>query len=159
MFSGISQHSKKGKYIIYSVFQNYQDINLDLEKHAQHIRILKARKQPFKVVSGVYKDIGGNIHEELSILRPLKDNLEAAIIRGVNKQESVLILDNYKQGLYKASLLFEDKIKDVGYFRQVSEDVATKQDSYTIDKDNTYYICTESDATTADELIKLGLKG
>lgn len=158
MHSGISQHSKGNtKYIIYSVFQNMKDINLDLERHSNHIKNLKKVNKPFKVLGGVYKDLNNNVHEEFSIIEPVKSNLEVACIRAIHKQECVLVLDNDKHGLYKAKLVYEDHIENIGYFRQVPEHIAKQQDNYTRDGTN-YYICTKSNSVMTKDLEKENLK-
>jgi len=157
MFSGISTHSKQGKYTIFSVFNKENSHGLNFELHQSMVRQLKSNNIPFKEVIGVYKK-----EEELSFIVQEKhiksfSSLLLSVIFSQYKQESILLLANDKHGLYKAQLLFNTgNIENIGYFRQVAKEIALKQDSYTKDGNN-YYICTESDATTKAELLKLGL--
>jgi hypothetical protein len=151
MFSGISQHSKKGNLIVFSVFNKKNTHDLNFELHESMYRQLKSNNIEFKEVRGVYKN-----EEELSFVTEYNFNLLNTVIVEYN-QQSVLFLQNHKHGLYEATLVFKNKRENIGYFRQVDKEIAQKQDSYTRDGDN-YYICTESDTTIVDELTKLGLK-
>lgn len=154
MFNGISQHSKKSEYIIYSVYQKNLAEEENFANHCNHIVDCVSKNIYGKALEGVYKG-----EKEQSIIRPFKTVKESLRLGNDYGQESVLLLKNHKHGLYKAYLLFMDSedLENIGYFRQVPKDIAQKQDSYTRDGDN-YYICTESDATTVEELTKLGLK-
>jgi hypothetical protein len=149
--SGISQHSTKKNLMIFSVFNKENSVNANHDLHNSMINQLKNNNKTFKEVYGVYKN-----QQELSFVVDYNFNLMYTLLTEYN-QESVLLLTNHKHGLYKATLIYKSKKEDIGYFRQVPKKVAIKQDSYTVDGDN-YYICTESDATTADELTNLGLK-
>ena len=150
----VSTHSKSNKkYIIYSVFQK-QDNYLynSVVYHLDHKMLLKEYNKPYRELEGVY-----NGTAEKAFLRPYTESIKNHTF-GKYNQESVLILENYKHGLYKAKLVFrEGTEQDLGYFRQVAKEIAVKYSSYTIDGDN-YYITTKSDTVLADELYDLNLK-
>jgi len=153
--AGVQNHSQPNKkFIIYSVFRNNRSYEENIKHLKGHRDFLEIGEQPHKILLGVYKS-----EEEFSIIRPYeKYILEAALDKKRFSQESVLILETYKHGLYKAKLHFKNnKEEDIGYFRCVSKEIAEKQDSYTIDGDN-YYICTKSDSVMSDDLQKEGLK-
>lgn len=153
----ISQHSKGNKK--YIIFSAYRDNLPEEENHKNHKNFIRnsLKKEPYKILKGVYKG-----KEELSILTRYTCLFHIEILLKELKQRSILVLENYKHGLYKAYLKFSDNSKeDLGYFREVSKEIALKQESYTIDNsDGTerYYICTKSNAVMANDLYKLGLK-
>jgi hypothetical protein len=151
MFSGISQHSTKRNLMIFSVFRNVLTHDQNFELHENLYRQFVINKKAFKEVEGFYKG-----EKELSFVTEYNFSLLNTILTEY-RQESVLLLTNHKHGLHKATLVYKNKKEDLGFFRQVPKEIAIKQDSYTVDGKN-YYICTKSDATTAEELIKLGLK-
>ena len=150
----ISTHSKENKkYIIYSVYQKSYPSVYNLAKHLDHLKALKGVGIRCKQLKGIY-----NGDKETSVLTAYDYNIKTfALAKNGLNQESILILENYKHGLYKAKLIFrEGTEQDLGYFRQVAKEIAVKYPNYTIDGDN-YYITTESDTVLADELYKMGL--
>lgn len=149
--SGISQHSKNANYIIFSVYRKGAQQITNENIHYDVKYSLKINEIPFKELKGVYKG-----EEEQSLITQYSFKLLSTILKKY-KQQSVLLLSNYKHGLYEATLVYKKKKENLGYFRQVSKEIAEKQDSYTTDGDN-YYICTKSDETMSGELVKLNLK-
>ena len=150
-----STHSKdQDSFIIYSTFKENVGLSENVHNYFEHCNNLDKIRVPYKKLDGKY-----NGQEELAILRVLKYNQQIANLLKAWKQKSMLLLKNYKHGLYKATLVFKDSKdnKDLGYFRQVEREIASKRDSYTKDGNN-YYITTESDTTMTNELEKLGLK-
>ncbi len=149
----VTQHSKKNKkYIIYSTFQKGAGLNENVHNYFEHLEILDHLKIPYKKLEGFYKGKG-----ELSILREFVDYKSLHQLRKDWKQDTVLLLENHKHGLYNANLIGKSGKLNLGYFRQVSKEIAFQQENYTIDGVN-HYICTKTDTVIADELFNLNLK-
>jgi len=140
----VSTHSKHNKkYMIFSVFLSSDCTNTSHTKHDKLVNNLKKHGIGFKVVYGVYKNV-----KELSIVTEYNSELVDLIFNKYS-QESILVLENHKHGLYKATLVFNNSAsgehQDLGYFRSVNKERALKEDCYTVDGDD-YYITTTSDS-------------
>lgn len=153
--SGIAQHSSPGNnWVIFSVSKG-TDAHADWVNTCLTINTLEDNKIPFKRLEGTYK---GSAKETSFIINEQYSDKALEIAVAFN-QDSVLLLDNHKHGLYKATLLYIDgHLEPLGYLRSVGKEIAESQQSYTFDpSQDKYFITTHSDATQYRELHDIGL--
>lgn len=139
------------KYIIFSVFQGEPN---DLINHKIILDYMEDKGIYYKEVDGMYKGMREKaILVHYSYYRTLR-----TLLKHKFKQESVMILENHKHGLYKASLdmLQNDTIEPQGYLRNVSYKAAIIRESWFYDpSQEKYFITTPDDTTVMQDLIQL----
>lgn len=136
--------------MIYSTFRDDRTTEQNIKQHSIELKMLKLGGHKFKVVDGVYRG-----STEYSIIKEysLADELYALDFL---EQYSVLVLTPHRKGLYKATLHFAAKKEDLGFFREVSKEIALNSESYTKDE-HRYYTTSTSDTVIIDELVELNL--
>ena len=153
--SGIAEHSKENNnWFVFSVDTNSpQDGNNRLTIEAYMFR----HGINFKKLEGSY---AGTI-EQSYIVNMEHYNKLRSVIAGFD-QCCILLLENHKHGLYKASLdwLADNKIVHTGYLRSVPREVALKHSEWTHDiTTGKWFIVTDHDETRMNKLEELGLYG
>lgn len=144
-------------YVVFSVFQGHR---VDWASHKVITDLLEFKNISFKELDGCYKGI-----KEKSIIMSLEHYpIIKDMLKEVYNQESVLILETHKHGLYKASVeyLADNMVVSIGFLRSAPEHVALLQDAWSYDAtQDKYFIVTDSDTTKLNEVEKLyaGLRG
>lgn len=136
--------------IIFSVFQKDCSEDLNYINTVKVEDMLKRVNIDFKAVQGMYK---GTKKESFAI--DLKHKNAAIELCYKYNQESYLVVDKD----FRAKLVYlpltpytKDSLtrtEDLGYFREVSEDFAKKQDGYSYDEETgKYFTCIKDERKT-----------
>ncbi len=171
----VCSHSTNASYVIFSVYQNTLPnvadahtsenarggINVYKEpsntaNHLEFKASLLERGIAFKELLGFYK---GKAEESFIINENdfIKYDIDSLVFDYYN-QESILIIDNCKHGVYEATLVYNKGNQErIGYLREVSKRYALTQDCYSYDETQGKYFATVPvNTTVACEVKELG---
>lgn len=154
----ICTHSNPDSFVVFSVYREERELFRNMKTHSLTIEHLQHLNISFKEAEGSYKGV-----KEESFVVNAKHKEEIKYICKTANQESYLLLQPHKHGLFKATLIYlaDDSREFIGYLREAPQDIAKMQDAYTYRKDiNKYWIVTEEDTTQNNQLLwdKLLLK-
>ena len=110
------------QYIVFSVYQEGRDDSHNLAAHREIINLFSSRNVSYKELEGCYKGL-----KEKSILLPLtrKNELYVYNLASEHNQESVLLLEDYRDGIMKAYLQYTHDVfspEFIGYLKSTPAD-------------------------------------
>ena len=121
------------KVAIVSAFQTLGTHDENKRAHLDLLSLFHRLEVPHKVVVGCWKG-----RKELSVIVPETCLAEALVLGQLHTQDSVLVLDN-ERGAWLLDLKTGTKTFE-GYFVPVRKERALKEDSYTLDNNDRYWI-------------------